>query len=361
MLVVLINLIKSVFSPLHPPYRFFKIFAYAFLCIAATVIIFKTMTPAETEKAYVIAITQFVEHPALDEEREAIIKTLRASLEPEKKLIFIYQNAQGNVATAVQIAAQLASGDPKPDLIIAIATPSAQAVAPEAAKYKIPMVFTAVTDPVQAKLVKSLDKQEPDAMITGVSDALPVKELLEFVRAAVPNLKALGVVYNPGESNSASQVREIQAAVESFGLTLVLAAATRTADVAAATESLIGRVDAILIPNDNTAVAAIESAIRVAEKNAVPIFAADFGSVDRGVAAAIGYTRQDLGQETGNVARDIINGKSPSQIPVKHSHAVQIKINERAAERMKIALPPALLQKAIIVNPIHPQREEQKP
>jgi putative ABC transport system substrate-binding protein len=361
MLVVLINLIKSVVSPLHPPYRFFKIFAYALCGVVAATIIFKTMPPAATEKAYVIAITQFVEHPALDEEREAILKTLRDSLEPQKKLHFVYHNAQGNVATAVQIAAQIASQDPKPDLIIAIATPSAQAVAPEAAKYTIPMVFTAVTNPVRAKLVKSLDTQEPDALITGVSDALPAKSLLEFVRLLVPNLKTLGVVYNPGESNSASQIQEMQEAAESVGLTLVLAAATKTADVAGATESLIGRVDAILIPNDNTAVAAIEGAVLVAEKNAVPLFAADFGSVDRGALAAIGYTRQTLGQEAGYMARDIINGKPPSQIPVKHSHTVQIKINERAAKRMRITLPPALLQKAIIVNPIHPQREEQKP
>jgi len=358
MLVPLINLVKSVVNPLNPSHRFFKIFIFALIGIAAIAIIFKVITPAQTEKSYVIAITQFVEHPALDEEREAIVKTLRDGLEPEKKLSFVYHNAQGNVATAVQIAAQITSQNPKPNLIIAIATPSAQAAAPEATKHKIPMVFTAVTDPVQAKLVKSLDIQEPGALITGVSDALPMKDLLEFVRSFVPHIRTLGVVYNPGESNSASQIQEMQKINESMGLTLVLAAVHKTADVASATESLIGRVDAILVPTDNTAVAAIESAVLVCEKNAVPIFAADFGSVDRGVVGAIGYARQVLGQEAGNIAKEIIKGKSPDQIPVKHSHTMQIKINEQAAARMRVAMPTALMQKAIIIRS---QKEEQKP
>jgi putative ABC transport system substrate-binding protein len=148
---------------------------------------------------------------------------------------------------------------------------------------------------------------------------------LEFVRSSVPNLKAIGIVYNPGESNSASQIKEMQELVSSLDVTLVLAMATKTAEVAGATQSLIGRVDAILIPNDNTAVAAIESAVLVAKKHNCPIFAADFGSFDRGVDAAIGYSRSTLGEEAGFIACDILNGKPPSQISIKHSHSIQIK------------------------------------
>lgn len=361
MSVVLNNLVKSIVNLLHSSHSYTKIFVYSLVGITTALIFLKTFTASETEKSYTIAITQFVEHPALDEEREAIINTLRTSLEPQKKLKVIYQNAQGNVATAVQIAKQITSQDLKPDVIVAIATPSAQAVAPEALHHRIPMVFTAVTDPLQAKLVKNLDIQEPDALITGVSDALPMKSLLEFVRMAVPQLKNLGIIYNPGETNSVSQVQDMQKEAASMGLTLVLAVAAKTADVASAAESLVDRCDAILIPNDNTAVAAIESAVLVAEKNNIPILAADFGSVDRGVAAAIGYTRQGLGQEAGNMATEIINGKAPGLIPVKHTHPLQIKINARAAERMKIIFPEAFLQKAILINPIQSQRQEQKP
>jgi len=351
--VVLSNLVKSITTS--------RIFVYSLLGIITAFLFLKTFTGSETEKSYIIAITQFVEHPALDEEREAIIHTLRTSLELKKKLKVVYQNAQGNIATMVQIAKQITSQDPKPDLIIAIATPSAQAVAPEAMRHKIPVVFTAVTDPLQAKLVNNLDAQEPDALITGVSDALPIKSLLEFVRLMVPQLKKLGIIYNPGESNSASQIQEMQKVAESMGLTLVLAVAAKTADVASAAESLVGRCDAILIPNDNTAVAAVEGAVLVAEKNNIPILAADFGSVDRGVAAAIGYTRQGLGQEAGTMAKEIIKGKAPGLIPVKHTHPLQIKINAWAAEKMKISFPPELLQKAILINPTPSQRQEQRP
>lgn len=284
----------------------------------------------QASRSKTVAIIQFVEHPALDIEREAIINTLKKEFGEE--LTIHYQNAQGNVATATQIATQLASK--KPDVLIAIATPAAQAALVEAKKLNIPLVFTAVTDPVQAKLVKDLNA--PDPLATGVSDVLPVEKQLELIRKMIPNLKTLGIIYNPGEINAVIQVEQLQKMAGN--LKIILSPASQSSGIATATENLVGRVEAILIPNSNTVASAIESAVSVATKHDLPLFAMDVDLVDRGVLAAVGYDRTQLGMKAGQLTCSILKGTAISTLKVQSEHLQKVKVNKEIAQKIGIKL-----------------------
>lgn len=283
---------------------------------------------ANTTNTKTVAIVQFVDHPALDIERDAIIKTLEK--ECAQKPTILYQNAQGSIATAIQIASQFASK--KPDVIVAIATPAAQAVLPESQKLGIPLVFTAVTDPVQAKLVKDWDT--PDPLVTGVSDALPIEKQIDLIRKMIPHLKTIGLIYNPGEINAVTQVEQIQ---KIAGPTkIILSPASKSSEVASAVENLVGRVDAILVPNSNTVASAIGSAVAIATKHNVPLFAMDVDLVERGVLAAIGYDRSQLGTKVGQMVCRILSGTPLTHLKVLHDHPLEVRINEEAAKKIGV-------------------------
>jgi putative tryptophan/tyrosine transport system substrate-binding protein len=170
-------------------------------------------------------------------------------------------------------------------VIVAISTPSAQAVA--AATTDIPLVFSAVTDPLAAGLVTSIEA--PGGNVTGVSDMAPIADHLALIQEVTPNVKTLGVLYNPGEANSVSSLAAVQDEASALGITVIEGPATKSADVQAAARSLIGKVDAIYVPTDNTIVSALESAVGVANEAQIPLYAADTDSVARGALAAVGF------------------------------------------------------------------------
>jgi len=246
--------------------------------------------------ATTISVNQFVEHPALD----AILKGFQDYLQ-EKGLDVKYNvhNAQANMGTATQIAQQMIGE--KPDLLVAIATPSAQATAQAVSKapkdLKRPFLFTAVTDPVAAGLVKDL--QHPPQGITGVSDLLPIEKHIKMILSYSSNIKRLGLLYNAGEANSKSTIAAVKDLQKKLGFTTVEATASKTADVYQAAKSLVGRVDAVFIPTDNTIISALESVLKVGVQNKLPIFAADVDSVKRGAVAAMGFDYYKHGYQTG--------------------------------------------------------------
>ena len=258
-----------------------------------------------------VAITAIVEHPALDATRDGVIEALKAAgYTPGDTLKVEYQSAQGNPATAAQIARQFAGA--RPDVIVPISTPSAQAVV--ASTRDIPVVFTAVTDPVGAQLVRSLDK--PGANVTGVSDMAPVAEHVALIREIVPSVKRLGVLYNAGEPNSVSLVKALKDEAQKAGLTVVEATATKSADAQPAARSLVGKADAIYVPLDNTVVSALESVVAVGQQAKLPVFSADTDSVARGTVASIGFDYRQVGRQTGEVVVRILKGVKPSDVPV---------------------------------------------
>jgi len=288
-----------------------------------------------------VAITQIVEHPALDACRKGVKDVLAENgYIAGKNLKWSYESAQGSPVTASQIAKKFSGM--APDVIVAIATPSAQTVA--AATKRIPLVFSAVTDPTGAKLVKNWDK--PGANITGVSDLLPIAEHLKMVLEAAPGVKRLGVVANPGEANSVTLVNIIKEEAPKLGMTVVEAAATKSGEVLQAARSLTGKVDAIYIPTDNTVVSAFEAVVKVGKDAQIPVFAGDTASVARGAAAAVGFNYYDLGRETGEKVLRILKGEKPGDLPVTRVKKLELSVNPASARAMGLELPQSLVAKA---------------
>ncbi|MEG1374907.1 MAG: ABC transporter substrate-binding protein [Comamonas sp.] len=288
-----------------------------------------------------VAVTAIVEHPALDAVRDGVQAALKAEgFESGKNLKWQYQSAQGNTGTAAQIARKFV-GD-KPDAIVAIATPSAQAVV--ASTKSVPVVFSAVTDPVVAKLVPSWEASKTN--VTGVSDLLALDKQMNLVKQVVPGAKRIGMVYNPGEANSVVVVKELQKLMPTLGMTLVEAAAPRSVDVSSAARSLIGKVDVIYTSTDNNVVSAYEALVKVGQDAKIPLVASDTDSVKRGAVAAYGINYRDLGEQTGRMVARILKGEAPGTIKPEVSTKMELFVNPTAAEKQGIKLSDALVKSA---------------
>ncbi|AXK39561.1 ABC transporter substrate-binding protein [Crenobacter cavernae] len=288
-----------------------------------------------------VAVTAIVEHPALDAARKGVEDELKAAgFEPGKSLKYQFQSAQGNAATAGQIARKFI-GD-KPDVIVAIATPSAQALV--AATRSIPVVFTAVTDPVAAKLVK--DWKPSGSNVTGVSDMLPLGPQVDLIKKVKPDARRVGMVYSPGEVNSVIVVKQLKAELAKRGMSLVEAAAPRTVDIPSAAKSLIGKADVVYTSTDNNVVSAYESLLRVAESAKLPLIAADTDSVKRGAVAAYGMNYYEMGRQTGKIVVRILKGEKPGAIAPETGKSLSLMVNTGAAEKQGVKLSPALVKEA---------------
>ena len=312
------------------------------LCMLAILALLAPLATAEA-KTYNISVNQFVEHPALD----AVLKGFQDYLKEQNvSANFNVHNAQANMATANQIGNQI-MGE-KPDLILAIATPSAQACAQALKKaphmQKTPMLFTAVTDPLAAGLVKDLIS--PGSNITGVSDMLPLGQHMAMVKEFIPQLKKLGVMYNSGETNSRSSVKLIKEVAAEMNFEVIDATVSKTSEVYQAAKSLVGRVDAVFVPTDNTVVESLESAIKVFTQSKLPLFCADVDSVRRGAVAAMGFDYYKHGRQTGAMALRVFKGASPATTPVETQKELQLHINLEYAPQMGVMVSDAMKAKA---------------
>ncbi|WP_417250960.1 ABC transporter substrate-binding protein [Castellaniella sp.] len=288
-----------------------------------------------------VAVTSIVEHPALDSVKDGVKKALEnAGYTEAKGLKWQFQTAQGNTAIAAQIARKYI-GD-KPDVIVAIATPSAQAVV--AATKTIPVVYSAVTDPVAAQLVPGWGPSGTN--VTGVSDALSLDKQIELIKKVVPDAKNVGMVYNPGEANSVVVVKQLRELLPKAGMTLVEATAARTVDVGAAARSLVGKVDVIYTNTDNNVVSAYEALVKVGNSAKIPLVASDTDSVKRGAIAALGVNYHDLGVQTGALVVRILKGEKPGSIASETSSKLQLFVNPEAAKKQGVTLSDALIKSA---------------
>lgn len=288
-----------------------------------------------------VAVTAIVEHPALDAVRDGVKDELKEEgFDAGKNLKWEYQSAQGNTGTAAQIARKFI-GD-KPDVIVAIATPSAQAVV--AATKSIPVVYSGVTDPVAAQLVK--DWKASGTNVTGVSDLLELDKQVDLIKRVVPKAKRVGMVYNPGEANSAVVVKALKELLAKSNMTLVEAAAPRSVDVGSAAKSLIGKVDVIYTNTDNNVVSAYEALVKVGNDAKIPLVASDTDSVKRGAIAALGVNYYDLGRQTGKVVGRILKGDKPGDIPSATSSKLELFVNTAAAQKQGVTLSPELVSSA---------------
>ncbi|MFP4070416.1 MAG: ABC transporter substrate-binding protein [Desulfovibrionales bacterium] len=302
-----------------------------------------TAPGAAVAQPFAVSVNQFVEHPALD----SVLSGFQERLEQlQVPVTYRIHNAQANIATATQIAYQIAGE--KPDLVLAIATPSAQACAQAIKKSpqlsRTPLLFTAITDPVGAGLVTDLDR--PGGMITGVSDRLPMDEHMANLRRFVPDLKTLGVIYNSGEANSKTNVALIREAGKRMGFSVIEATVSKSSEVYQAAKSLVGRADAVFVPTDNTVISEIEAAVKVCRQNRLPLFAADIDTVKRGAVAAMGFDYHQHGRQTADLALRILNGADPGAQPVEFQHDLLLYINMDAASKMGVSVSDELLSEA---------------
>ncbi|AOY93711.1 ABC transporter substrate-binding protein [Cupriavidus sp. USMAA2-4] len=292
-------------------------------------------------QAQSVKVLSIVDHPALDAIRDGVRAELKsAGFDADKNLKWEYQSAQGNTGTAAQIARKFV-GD-QPNVIVAIATPSAQAVV--AATKSVPVVYSGVTDPVAAQLVKSWSPSGTN--VTGVSDKLPLDKQVALIKRVVPKVKTVGMVYNPGEANSVVVVKELTGLLAKEGIALKEAAAPRTVDIGPAAKSLIGKVDVIYTNTDNNVVSAYEALVKVANESKIPLVAADTDSVKRGAIAALGINYGDLGHQTGKVVVRILKGEKPGAIASQTSDNLELFVNTGAAEKQGVTLSPELVKEA---------------
>ncbi|MCK5918186.1 MAG: ABC transporter substrate-binding protein [Cocleimonas sp.] len=310
--------------------------------LVSSAVLLPTLTQVTQAADKHVAITQIVEHPALDACRKGVKDELaEQGFIAGRNLKWSYESAQGAPATAAQIAKKFAGE--APDVVVGISTPSAQALASSARN--IQQVFSAVTDPVDAKLVKSMDKAN-GGNITGVSDLSPIDSHMKLIKTIVPNAKKVGVIFNPGEANSATLVELVKKYAPDHGMEVVEAGSPKSSDVLAATRSFVGKVDVIYVPTDNTVASALEAVIKVAIEAKIPVISADTGSVKRGTIAAQGFNYYDLGRQTGKMVVDILKGKKAGDISPQGVSKTELYVNPESAKLMGVTLSDALIKSA---------------
>lgn len=279
----------------------------------------------------VVGINQIVEHPALDRTRQGILDELesrppkRGSLSP-----ILVESAQGQLVIASQIA-QKFKGQ-QADVIVAIGTTAAQATQKVIRGSQTRMVFASVTDPLEAGLLKNLES--PEGRLTGVSNFVPLESQLDFMKEVLPDLKKLGVLYNPGEANSVSLLKRLKQVGKEAGLEIVEATALKSSDVTQATRALQPKVQAIFITNDNTALSAFEAIAKITGETKTPLFVSDTDMVSRGALAALGPDQYALGRQVGDMVRRLLDGEAVQEIPVEYPSQVNIVLNQKVADKI---------------------------
>lgn len=292
---------------------------------------------ADGTESYKIGISQFLQHDALD---AATAGFKQAFDDAGVDVDWNEQNASGDQNNAVSIAQGFATDGL--DLVLAVATPSAQTAAQQITD--IPILFTAVTDAVAAELVSSNEK--PGGNVTGTSDLASIDEQLALVKELVPGAKKVGIVYSSGEVNSQVQVDAAIEAAKELGLEIVTKTVTTGQDIAAAAEAL-GDVDAFYVPTDNMVVANIAMLVQVAEDKQIPIIGAEAGTVENGAVITLGIDYTKLGYQTGEMALKVLRGEAETAtMPVEFANEFAFVVNEDAAKRMGVTIPADLLAKA---------------
>ena len=297
---------------------------------------------ADTKK---IAISMIIEVPQLLQTKDGILTGLsERGFSDGRNLSVEYQTANGNMPTQQQIARKFVGE--VPDVIVAITTPTSQAMV--AATKDIPIVFATVIDPVKAKVISKYDK--PGGNVTGVSDVPPIAQQLRLIREILPNLKKIGSVYNPSLDSSKATLEWINEQGKPLGIEVVESPAPTANEVIPAARRLVGKVDAIFIPNDTTVVASIEAIVKIGEETKTPIFTGETRGVERGGIASIGLNYTEVGRLAGHMVAEVLSGKKPGDIDAIIAYQklpnLDVYVNKRSASAMGVAIPPTVLARA---------------
>ena len=303
-------------------------------------------TDAAAEKSYTIGISQFAEHGSLDNCREGFLEGLKeAGIEEGKNLTVEVKNADADMGTASQIAQNFVS-DEEVDLICAIATPSAQSAYSAAEETKIPVVYTAVTNPIAAEL--ATDDKKPVGNVTGTSDVLPVEAQLKMIREILPDAKTIGILYTTSEANSVYTIEEYEKLAGDYGFTIEKKGINTTADISIATEDLLGKVDCMTNLTDNTVVSSLPTILDMANEKKIPVFGSEIEQVKIGCLAAEGIDYINLGKQTGQMAAKILKGEAKAaDMEFEAIEENSLYVNEKVAENLGITVPDTMKDRAV--------------
>ena len=290
---------------------------------------------AEGQK-YTIGISQFAVHGSLDNCREGFLQGLaEEGIVEGENLTVTYENAQADTGTAGQIADNFVANGV--DMVCAIATPSAASAYTATMKSDIPVIYTAVSDPISAGLANA--DGTPVAEITGTSDKLPVEQQLEMIRKMLPDAKSIGIIYTTSEANSEATVKEYEAAVSKYGFTLETVGISTTADIPLAADSLVSKVDCINNLTDNTVVQGLATVLSKANAAKIPVFGSEVEQVKNGCLAAVGIEYTDLGIQTGKMAAKVLKGEAKaSEINFELISECGLYVNKAVATELGITL-----------------------
>lgn len=303
------------------------------------------MTKKAEDKVQTVGILQFVSHPALDTITKGVKDALKeAGYKEGKNLKIVFQNGQADQSKLATMSQQLV--DKKADVLVGVATPAAQSLANTTKD--IPIVLGAVTDPVGAKLVVSLDN--PGGNVTGVSDQPPVASQIKLGKELLPDAKTVGMLYSSTEVNSKYQVNEASKTAESLGMAVKEYPVASTNEIAQTVQVMSQNVDFIYIPLDNTIANAMQAVVGEANKSKTPIITSVDTMVEQGGLATVGIDQYTLGKKTGQMVVQILKGADPSVTPVYTFKEGVTVLNEKQAEFLGIQIPDNLKKEAQIVG-----------
>ncbi len=285
-----------------------------------------------------IIVLQYAEHAALDAVREGFSEHMKKCC---SEYSISYENAQGDPAIVLQLAQKIYIKNPK--FVVSIGTLASQAFLK---KEELNVIFSSVTDPLSAGLIKTEDR--PGLNFTGISNAMPIKEQVMMMKKIIPNLKKIGLLYNSGEANSnfiAQQVRDISAQV---GISTYEATANSTTDMVSAAKNIARNVDIIFISNDNTALSALQGIIKTSTELGTPVFCSDVDTINLGVIAAFGPNQREIGIQTAKMLELFLKDSSLkiAETPIQYPGGFELKINKKVAGKLGITIDPAILPMA---------------
>ena len=295
-----------------------------------TAVLLVACSNASNKKIVHVGVLQYVEHPSLSAARKGFIEELKKEGYVDGKNIKIdYQNAQGDQSNLQTISQSLIEDN---DLMLAIATPAAQSLS-SLTKDK-PILFTAVTDPVSAKLVKSMDNVGSN--VTGTSDMSPINKQVELLKKVLPNTKKVGIMYTTSERNSEVQVEEAKKYFKKAGIETVVKGISSTNDIQDTAKSLMSQTEVIFIPTDNTIVSAINTLVDLSKETKIPVVGGDAGSVEKGVLFTYGTNYEALGRQTGKLAGRVIRGEKIKDVDAEYPKTLNVVINHDMAKELGI-------------------------
>lgn len=304
------------------------------ICVLSVLMSLVVGCSSKDKENKTVAIIQLVEHTSLNTIKNAFDDEMKQLGYTDDNTNFVFKNAQGDMNIAASIVQDFKSQEP--DVVVAIATPVAQASA--VLSETSPVIFSAVSDPIGSNLVSSLEN--PDKNITGTSDEIQVDLILEKALLIDPSLKKLGVIYNKGEANSVTNIQKAKEFAKSKNIEIVEATITNINEVQTAMDTLTSKCDAIFAPNDNTVASAMDLVSDSCLKAKIPLYVGADSMVQDGGFLSVGIDYEELGRETARMVDKVLEGEDVKNIPVKvYNEDLFIYVNEDVLEKLGLDLP----------------------